>query len=77
MKVYLEGMVEKYLVNLNQNTTIYAYIINISIEVPDKIQWLKQSTQIGARPSFYTCVIECVVLIMLKFTLNENTISSY
>ena len=70
-------MVGKYLVNLNQNTTIYAYIIDISIEMPDKIQCLKRSTQIGAQPSFYTCVIECVVVWMFKFTLNKATTSSY
>ena len=35
-KVYLAGMVGKYLVNLNLNETVCAYIINTALEVPEK-----------------------------------------
>ena len=34
MKVYLEGLVGKYLVNVNQNKTTSAYITNIALKVP-------------------------------------------
>ena len=41
LKVYLEGMLGKYLVNLNHNKTICTYIINIVLEAPENIRCLK------------------------------------
>ena len=75
-KVYLDGMVGKYLVHLNQNKTTCAYITNIALEVPEKLQCLKRSALRDTRPSFYMCIIKCVVVSMLKFTVNKATISS-
>ena len=44
-KVYFEGMVGKYLTNLNRNKTACAYIINNTLEVFEKIQCLKLSAR--------------------------------
>ena len=73
-KVYLERMVGKYLANLHLNKTICTYII-----VPKhlKTQYLKRSARKSTSPSFFTCVIECVVVSMFEFTVNEATTSSY
>ena len=70
-------MVGKYLANLNLNKTIYASMINIALEVPEKLQCLKQSACRGVWPNFYTYVIKCVVVSMFKFTVNKATISGY
>ena len=74
-KVYLEGMVGKYLVHLDQNKTC-AYITNIAVEVPEKLQCLKRSALRDIRSSFNMCIIECVVVSMLEFTVNEATTSN-
>ena len=37
VKVNLEGMVGKYLANLNQNKTMCAYILNVAFEAPEKV----------------------------------------
>ena len=76
MKVYLEGMVGKYLVYLNQNKTTCAYITNNAFEVSEKLQCLKQSALRDTQPSFNMCIIECVVVSMLEFTVNEATTSN-
>ena len=75
-KIYLERMVGKHLANLHQNKTRCAYINNI---VPKrlKIQYLKRSARRGTSPSFCMYVIECVVVSMFEFTVNEATTSSY
>ena len=39
-KLYFEGMVGKYLANLNLNKRIYAYIINIAVKVHEKVKCL-------------------------------------
>ena len=70
-------MVGKYLTNLNRNKTACAYIINNALEVFEKIQCLKLSAWIDAQPSFYTYVIECVVVSVFEFAVNETTTSSY
>ena len=36
-----------------------------------KIQYLKRLAQRGTSPSFYICVIKCVVVNMFEFTVNE------
>ena len=53
------------------------YIINSTLEVFEKIQCLKLSARIDARLSFYTYVIECVVVSVFEFTVNKATTSSY
>ena len=53
-------MVGKYLAYLNLNKIISAYIINIALEMPEKIQCLKQLAQRGTWPSYYMYAIECV-----------------
>ena len=73
-KVYLERVVGKYLTNLHLNKTICAYIIVLKRL---KIQYLKRLAQRGTSPSFYTCVIESLVVSMFEFTVNEATTSSY
>ena len=75
-KVYLEGMVGKYLVHLNQTKTTFAYITNIALEVHEKLQCLKRSALRDTRPSFYMCIIECVVVSMREFTVNKATTSN-
>ena len=42
-----------------------------------KIQYLKRLAQRGTSPSFYACVIKCVVVNVFAFTVNEATTSSY
>ena len=69
-------MVGKYLANLIRNKTACAYIIN-TLEVFEKIQCLKLSAWIDAQPSFYTYVIERVVVSVFEFTVSEATTSSY
>ena len=66
----------KYLANLRLNKTIYVYIINNYCFEALKIQYSKRSARRGTSPSFYTCVIECFVVSMFAFTVNEATTSS-
>ena len=75
-KVYLEGMVGKYLANLNLNKIICIYIINIDLKVPKN--FVREA--IGSKrcsTKLYTCVIECVIEFMFEFTVNKATTSSY
>ena len=72
--IYLERVVRKYLANLHLNKTICAYIIVLKCQ---RIQYLKRSARRGISPSFYTYVIECVVVSMFELTVNEVTTSSY
>ena len=73
-KVYLERVVGKYLANLHLNKTICAYIIVLKRL---NIQYLKRSAQRGTSPSFYTCIIEYVIVSKFEFTVNEATTSSH
>ena len=53
-------MVEKYLVKLNLNKTICAYIIIIGLEAPKKFSaWSDQLEEVLDQA--FTCVIMCVV----------------
>ena len=64
----------KNVANLHLNKTICTYIIVLKHL---KIQYLKRSARRGTSPIFYMCVIECVVVSMFEFTVNEATTSSY
>ena len=64
--------------NLNLNKTTCTYIIILVLKCL-KISCLKRSAERDAQLSFYTCVIECVVVVCtyVIFTVNEATTSSY
>ena len=74
-KFTLKGWWGKCLANFNLNKN--AYINDVALEMPEKIQYLKQSAPRSAQPSFYMCVIEYVVYSMFEFTENDDTTSSY
>ena len=52
------------------------YINDVALEVPEKIQYLKQSAPRSAQPSFYMCVIKYVVVCLnsLKMTIPHPAI---
>ena len=72
-KVYLERVVGKYLANLHLNKTIRLY--NCSKSPKNSV--FEDSARRGTSPSFYTYEIECVVVSISEFTVNEVTTSSY
>ena len=75
VNLHLNKTICTYIINIvleaNENITICTYIINIVLEATENSVLEAFGLKRYTSPSFYMCMIECVIVSMFESNVNE------